>query len=131
MIFLNYIQLPENFSSLLSTIKYLYCGQKEFFFDKNFYNFYYYYFCTIILLIISARGYVKVIVMQAVAVTFRHLCLPVFAWRRAVLHIFDPKQLLRVSCIVWCYYLKHYSTIVENASLWRIIVIFLYVTRKL
>ena len=37
-----------------------------------------------------------------VAVTFRHSCLPVFAWRRVVLHFFDPKQLLRVSCILWC-----------------------------
>ena len=35
---------------------------------------------------------------------FRHSCLPVFAWRRVVLHFFDPKQLLRVSCILWRYF---------------------------
>ena len=53
-----------------------------------------------------------------VAVIFRHSCLSVFAWRRVVLHIFDPKQLLRVSCILWCYYPKCYSIILENVSLW-------------
>ena len=50
--------------------------------------------------------------------TFRHSCLPVFTWRRIVLHFFDPKQLLRVSCILWCYFLKWYSTMLQNASLW-------------
>ena len=44
-----------------------------------------------------------------VAVLFRHSCLPVFAWRRVVLHIFNPKQLLRVSCILWCYLSKWLS----------------------
>ena len=43
-----------------------------------------------------------------VTVTFRHSCLPVFTWRRVILHIFDPKQLLRVPCILWCHYLKCY-----------------------
>ena len=33
---------------------------------------------------------------------------PAFAWRRVVLHFFDPKQLLRVSCIWWCYLSKCY-----------------------
>ena len=46
-----------------------------------------------------------------VAVTFRHSCLPVFAWRRVVLRFIDPKQLLRISCILWCYYPKCYSII--------------------
>ena len=41
-----------------------------------------------------------------VAVAFRHLCLTVLAWRRVVLRFFDLKQLLRVSCILWCYYSK-------------------------
>ena len=45
-----------------------------------------------------------------VAVTFWHSCLPVFAWRRIVLRFFDPKQLLRVSCILWCYYAKCYNS---------------------
>ena len=36
-------------------------------------------------------------------------CLTVFAWRRVVLRFFDPKQLLRVSCILWCYYPKCFS----------------------
>ena len=58
-----------------------------------------------------------------VAVTFWHLCLPVFAWRSAVLCFFDPKQLLRVSCFLWCYYPKCYSIILENAILWCFIVI--------
>ena len=57
-----------------------------------------------------------------IAVTFRHSCLTVFAWRRVVLRFFDPKQLLRVSCILWCYYPKCYSIIFENASLWCFIV---------
>ena len=39
-----------------------------------------------------------------VAVTFRHSCLLVFAWRRVVLHFFDPKQLLRVASFLWCYF---------------------------
>ena len=38
------------------------------------------------------------------AVTFRHLCLPVSAWWRVMLHFYDLKQLLRVSCILWCYF---------------------------
>ena len=37
-----------------------------------------------------------------------HSCLPVFAWRRVVLRFFDPKQLLRVSCILWRYLSKCY-----------------------
>ena len=41
-------------------------------------------------------------------------CLPLFAWRRVVLRIFDPIQLLRVSCILWCHSSKwiynHQST---------------------
>ena len=58
-----------------------------------------------------------------VVVIFRYSCLPVFAWRRVVLRIYDPKQLLRVSCILWCYYSKYYSIILENASLWCFIII--------
>ena len=48
-----------------------------------------------------------------VVVIFWHLCLPVFVWRRVVLHILDPKQLLRVSCILWCYNPKCYSIILQ------------------
>ena len=44
-----------------------------------------------------------------VAVTFWHSCLPFLAWRRVLLCFFDPKQLLRVSCILRCYYRKFYS----------------------
>ena len=44
-----------------------------------------------------------------VAIIFRHSYLPVFAWRRIVLRFFDPKQLLPVSCILWCYFLKCYQ----------------------
>ena len=29
-----------------------------------------------------------------IAVTFRHSCLSVFAWRRVVLHLFDPKTIV-------------------------------------
>ena len=53
------------------------------------------------------------------AVIFRHSCLPVFAWRRVVLHIFDPKQLLRVSCMLSCHYPKCYS-INSNCNLFLI-----------
>ena len=41
-----------------------------------------------------------------------------FAWRKVVLRIFDLKQLLRASCILWCYFTKWYSIILLNASLW-------------
>ena len=61
-----------------------------------------------------------------VAVTFCHSCLPIFAWRRVVQHIFDPKQLLRVSCILWCYHSKCYPIILENDSLWCFIIIKLF-----
>ena len=53
-----------------------------------------------------------------------HSCLTVFAWRRVVPRFFDPKQLLRDSCILWCYYPKCYSIILQNASFWCFIVIF-------
>ena len=42
--------------------------------------------------------------LLCVAVTFPHSCLFVFAWRRVVLHFFHQKQLLQVSCILWCYF---------------------------
>ena len=45
------------------------------------------------------------------------------SWRRVVLHIFDSKQLLRIFCILWRYYSKHYSIILENASLRCFIII--------
>ena len=48
------------------------------------------------------------------AYVFRHSCLPVFVWWRVVLHIFDPKRLLRLSCILWCYYSKCYSVIFND-----------------
>ena len=48
-------------------------------------------------------------IVSNIAVKFRHSCLPVFAWRRIVLRFFDPKQLLPVSCILWCYFLKCYQ----------------------
>ena len=44
-----------------------------------------------------------------IVVIFPHLCLLVFARRRVVLRILDPKQLLLISCILWCYYSKCYS----------------------
>ena len=56
--------------------------------------------------------------LTAIAVTFRLSCLPVIAWRWVVLHFFAPKQLLRVSCILWCYLSKGFSTIFQNVSLW-------------
>ena len=46
-------------------------------------------------------------------VTFRHSCFPVFAWRSVMLRFFDPKQLLRVSCILWCYFSKCYYIILH------------------
>ena len=70
--------------------------------------------------IIECKKLAKIV--SHVAVTFRHSCLTVFAWRRVVLRFFDPKQLLRVSRILWCYYPKCYSIIFENASLWCFIV---------
>ena len=52
--------------------------------------------------------------------TFRHLCLPVFTWRRVVVHFFNPKQILRVSCILWCYFQNdfqpYFKTLVCGAS---------------
>ena len=54
---------------------------------------------------------------------FRHSCLPVFAWRRVLLHIFDPKQLLRVSCILWCFYPKCYSIILIETLIFTFCVI--------
>ena len=53
-----------------------------------------------------------------VAVTFRHSCSPVIAWRRIVLHFIDLKQLLRVSCFLRCYLSKWFSTILQNTRLW-------------
>ena len=44
--------------------------------------------------------------------------LPVFPWRRVVLRFFNPKRMLQVSCILWCYILKCYSIILQNANLW-------------
>ena len=41
-----------------------------------------------------------------IAIIFLHSYLPVLDWRRVVLLIFDPKQLLWVSFILWCYYSK-------------------------
>ena len=58
-----------------------------------------------------------------IAVTFRYLCLSIFAWRRVVLHFFDSKQLFWVSCILWCYFSKCYKIILQNASFWCSIVI--------
>ena len=52
-----------------------------------------------------------------VAVIFLPSCSPVFIWWKVVVHIFDPKQLLRVSCTSWCYYWKCFSIILENARL--------------
>ena len=46
-----------------------------------------------------------------VAVIFRHSCLPVFASWRVVLNVFDSKQLLLISCILWCFYSKCFSII--------------------
>ena len=51
-----------------------------------------------------------------VVVTFRYSCLSFFAWRKVVLHFFNPKQLCRVSCLLWCYFLKWFSIILQNAS---------------
>ena len=48
----------------------------------------------------------------------QHSCLTVSAWRRVVLRFFDPKQLLRVSCILWCYYPKCYSITFQHC--WKI-----------
>ena len=61
-----------------------------------------------------------------IAVTFRHSCLPVIAWQKVVLHFFDPKQLLEVSSILWCYLSKWYSTILQSASLWCCIFVLHY-----
>ena len=36
---------------------------------------------------------------------------------------FDPKQLLPVSCILWCYFSKCYQIIPSNSSFWCSIVI--------
>ena len=57
-----------------------------------------------------ARSFIrwKQVSTGAVAIIFRHSCLPVLTWWRLVLRIFDPKQLLRVSCILWCYFSKCY-----------------------
>ena len=57
-------------------------------------------------------------ITATVAVAFRYPCLPVFAWRRVVVRLFDPKQLFRVSCTLWCYFSKCYLIILQNGSLW-------------
>ena len=43
-----------------------------------------------------------------------HSCLSIFAWRRAVLRFLDPKYLLRVSCILWCYISKWFSIFLKT-----------------
>ena len=48
---------------------------------------------------------------------------PIFICWSLLLRFFDSKQLLWVSCFLWCYYPKCYSIILENASLWCFIVI--------
>ena len=53
----------------------------------------------------------------------RHSCLPVYPEEGSCYVFSDPKQLLRVSCILWCYYPKYHLIILENASLWCFIVI--------
>ena len=47
-----------------------------------------------------------------------------------MIRFFDPKQLLRVSCILRYYYIKCYSIIFENASLRCFIVTLLYIYKK-
>ena len=55
-----------------------------------------------------------------VAVTLRHSCSAVVAWGRVVLHFIDPKQLLRVSCFLWCYLSKWFLTVlVCRAKVWK------------
>ena len=77
--------------------------------------------CKKLATIFSDRKYVvrpffrrKQVSMNAyVAIIFRHACLSVFVWRRVVLHIFYPKQLLRISGTLWCYYSKGFSITVK------------------
>ena len=57
-----------------------------------------------------------------------HSCLSVFAWWRVMICFFDLKQLLRIFCILWCYYPKCYSIFLENTSLWFFIIILIHVT---
>ena len=66
-----------------------------------------------------------------IAVTFRHSCLPVFTWRRVVLHIFDRKQLLRVSCTWWYYYSKCYSINHWSDCDWIIFIIWIFDVGKI
>ena len=49
---------------------------------------------------------------------WRHSGLPIFEWWRIVLYLFDLKQLLRVFCIWWLYFVKCSSQIFKNSSLW-------------
>ena len=56
-----------------------------------------------------------------------NIYLPIFAWWTIVLRFFDPKQLLRVSCIWWCYFIKRSSLILQNTSLWCLGVSLLYI----
>ena len=52
-----------------------------------------------------------------VLVILLHSCLLVFTWRRIVLLFFNLKQLLRISCIYWCYFRKLSSFILQSDSL--------------
>ena len=49
---------------------------------------------------------------------FRYSSISIFAWWSVVLRLFDPKQLLRVSCIWSCYFTKQSSVILLDTILW-------------
>ena len=59
------------------------------------------------------------LLVMVVAVTFRHSCSLVITWRRVVLHFIDPKQLLQISCFLWCYLSKWFPTILQDQALVR------------
>ena len=60
------------------------------------------------------------------AATYRYTHAYLFSPDKELCYLFfDPKQLLRVSYILWCYFSKCYSIILQNINLWCSIVVYL------
>ena len=61
-----------------------------------------------------------------VAVTFRHSCLPVFAWWRVRAIFFWPETIAASFLHLMVFFSKWFSTMLQNASLWCSFFVFLY-----
>ena len=67
------------------------------------------------LLIAAKTKYLKLFLVHCCYISA--LVFICFHLTKVVLRIFDLKKLLRVSCILWCYYLKCYSVVLKNGIL--------------